>query len=668
MERVRTISWPTGVEESILRQKQVSNTIPVHAEYRRATHRREGATLIDSIHKETGCIVVAHWDHSTIKRFDVYAGTGLKSAVAAINKWITRGDQKSKESSAWAKVPAFNQAQWCQDQFELEQEEKMGLFLGPVPDMQEGEAMRPKITLDWPKDLLSIEVTPPTVFGNTLQALDDIRKRDGVFITLLPNNKVEILGFDINNVEAAEFHYKTLIERIRAEKCSLQQVTIMVLDEREGIDVVLLPAENWWPNHADRVVPRLLPSAIMDQPGSFREDGLHDTQLATIQTSVKRALEAVSYKKGSYEFLVRLGCIALDSKKMREDQIGQIHGKEKLIKSINGTIDLVPKKWLLDNVLGTKLYHRLIAADEFLQPVKSAGYWGTMSTSLSKTYPLLRGTWIFHDPSSSQRQPQPLARNVGRPTPMLHTLPTTAISTMDSLIIVQVDWTDDGEGSYDKTETRFYRLEAGKGGAKVNMDINLLELGQSRAWSFALESMMRILRSTVPPVLTGFAQGVVLRPGYDMTSNQSFAKWDKSPSVDALLQHWRLDKVYSFGIQDTCYKAELTAMWYPKQSLPCWGLAVRHTEWATHLAELEGLQTGHRASWGDTIATFLPDDGGSSTVLDEDGDFGVGKLKLDGKGEELQRGPSWEGVRVLTNILLRLSEVVSSVTVGEGDI
>ncbi|UPX10798.1 uncharacterized protein EKO05_0001437 [Ascochyta rabiei] len=486
MERFRQISWPTSVQESTLRPKKVSCTIAVHAEYRRGTHRSEGATLVDSIYKDTGCVVVAYWEQSTIKRFDVYPGAGLTDAVAAINKWIARGAQKSKESAVWAKTPAFNQSQWYQDQLELLEQERMELFLGPVPDTRENEAVRPRITIDWPEDLLGIEVTPPTVFGNTLQALDDIRKRDGVFITLLPNNKIEILGFDIINVEAAEAHYRTLVERIRSEKCSLQQVTNMILDEREGIDVVLLPAENWWPNHAHRVVPRLLPSPIMDQSGSFREDGLDDTQIIVIRNSIKHALEAVSYKKGSYEFVVRLGCIALDSKKVGEDQIGRRHGKEKFTKSIDGTIDLVPKKWLLANVLGSQLYHRLVAADEVLEPVKSAGYWGTMPASLSKTHPSLRGIWIFRDPNSSQRQPQPLARNVGRPTPLGQSLPAAGTSIPSSLIIVQVDWTDDGEGLYDKTDSRFYKLEAGKGGAKVNMDINLLELGEQVPPSLAV--------------------------------------------------------------------------------------------------------------------------------------------------------------------------------------
>jgi hypothetical protein len=205
-----------------------------------------------------------------------------------------------------------------------------------------------QIVVHWPEDLLSHEVTPRVAFGNALQALDDIRKRDQVFITLLPNDSIEILGFDIINVEAAEAHYKTMLERIRTEKCGLQQAKNMVLDEREGIDVILLRAESWWPNRFDTVVPRLLPSPIMDRPGSFREDRLHDTQLVEIRDPIKRALDTVSYKKGSYDFVVRLSCIALDSKKIGEDHIGKKHGKEKFIKSINGKVDLVFKKWSVD--------------------------------------------------------------------------------------------------------------------------------------------------------------------------------------------------------------------------------------------------------------------------------------------------------------------------------
>jgi hypothetical protein len=72
----------------------------------------------------------------------------------------------------------------------------------------------------------------------------------------------------------------------------------------------------------------------------------------------------------------------------------------------------------------------------------------------------------------------PPARNVGRPTPLQQALPTAVASAPNGLIVVQIDWTDDGEGSYDKTETKFYRLDPGTYAPKMNMDINLLELGE----------------------------------------------------------------------------------------------------------------------------------------------------------------------------------------------
>lgn len=196
-------------------------------------------------------------------------------------------------------------------------------------------------------------------------------------------------------------------------------------------------------------------------------------------------------------------------------------------------------------------------------------------------------------------------------------------------------------------------------------DDSQLTRTRSRAWSFALESMTPVMRSNVPPILNEFAQRVVAKPGFDVMSTQSFAEWDSTPSIRNLLLHGRLDKIYSFGVQNTCYKVELTAMWYPDQCFPCWGLAVRHIEWATHLAELEGLPTGHQANWGrNVLHTFLPNDGGSSAQTAED-DFGIGALRVDEHRPTPQRLPH-EGVRALVDILLQLSKIVTTVATGGG--
>ena len=96
-----------------------------------------------------------------------------------------------------------------------------------------------------------------------------------VYITLLPNHAVEILGFGDDSVEAAESHYITLVNSARA-KSNVSRVANMILDEREGIDVVFLQAHDWWPNLDDMVVPQLVPSPMMFQPGSFRDDDLSD--------------------------------------------------------------------------------------------------------------------------------------------------------------------------------------------------------------------------------------------------------------------------------------------------------------------------------------------------------------------------------------------------------
>lgn len=150
---------------------------------------------------------------------------------------------------------------------------------------------------------------------------------------------------------------------------------------------------------------------------------------------------------------------------------------------------------------------------------------------------------------------------------------------------------------------------------------------------------------------------------HDISPTESFAEWETTPSVKRHLVTGRLDSIYCFGIKDTCYKVELTAMWYPQRGKPVWGLAVRHAEWATHLAELERLSVGLRADWGDTISNFFPDNGQMSTHTPSTDKIDIGILRLD----DSRVPPSGNGLRVLVESLLKLSEIVSSIT-NEGGV
>lgn len=153
---MRKFTWPDDIEESTLRQKKVIQTIPVHTEFWRAAHRREIATLVNSIYKDTGGIVAAHWDQTEIKKFDVFVGAGSTNAVAAVNKWIARGDEKSKDAAAWAKLPAFDHAKWYQEELERQEEERLQVFLGPEPEVEEGVPIRVKVRVSMRLDLLIV--------------------------------------------------------------------------------------------------------------------------------------------------------------------------------------------------------------------------------------------------------------------------------------------------------------------------------------------------------------------------------------------------------------------------------------------------------------------------------------------------------------------------------
>lgn len=190
-------------------------------------------------------------------------------------------------------------------------------------------------------------------------------------------------------------------------------------------------------------------------------------------------------------------------------------------------------------------------------------------------------------------------------------------------------------------------------------------MNRSRGWHFALESLVPLPKKIVSPVLLSFADGVMMKPGYNIASRTIFATWLLTPTVKRSLHAFRLEKIYTFGIQKTGYKAELTEMWYPGQTMPVWGLGVRHDTWALHLAQLERLSVGGNADWDNSISTFFPDDGYSDNFLDnkgkhkaEDEEFGLNNLSLD--SSEIEETPR-HGVRILLNKLMQLSTLVSSV-------
>jgi hypothetical protein len=208
------------------------------------------------------------------------------------------------------------------------------------------------MVIDWPTFLSDEQLSPRDVWGGKLEHLDQLRMQDNVWITLLSHKssedkkwQIEIAGHDENDVLTASEHLVTLFAQVHADASAIQHAHNIILDEREGIMVQLQRDEDWWPNHADRVVPRLLSDEIMDEPGSFRQEGVHSTQIGDTRTAIESALERIRSRKGAYDFAVRLGCITLSSRHVSNDKIGQRFTKKAFLKDINGPVDLDVKKW-----------------------------------------------------------------------------------------------------------------------------------------------------------------------------------------------------------------------------------------------------------------------------------------------------------------------------------
>jgi hypothetical protein len=133
--------------------KKPSKTISVPPEYRRETLARERDTLIYEILVEANCHVVPRWDQGKVKSFDIH-GTGrdLEKAVTRINSWIAKAYIKSKESSAWAKLPAYDPNKWYYDRVEEKELESKKRFKESVPLPDDPDA--PKHTVSWKVSLL----------------------------------------------------------------------------------------------------------------------------------------------------------------------------------------------------------------------------------------------------------------------------------------------------------------------------------------------------------------------------------------------------------------------------------------------------------------------------------------------------------------------------------
>ncbi|EMD91375.1 hypothetical protein COCC4DRAFT_57592 [Bipolaris maydis ATCC 48331] len=652
------------VDHNAFKGKKPNKVISVPVGFRRSTYAREREQIVSDVKVSTGCAVIPHWSYrrdqneSIIYQFDIFGtGTALEKAVRHINQWISKAQTKTKDSSAWAKTPAFDPNKWYYEQVDdLKQRHKQSFKEAPSED----DTL--ETVVHWPAELDDRDISPRDAFGNKLEFLDTLRTRNEVFITLLGNRssdwQLKIQSHDAANLEVAVEETKNMIEKIKTEEMGLCS-TNMILDDKEGMEVVFRQPDTWWPKIENRTSPRFLPSDMMDPPGSFRGQTLRLLELQTIQCSFQLALEAVRHRKGAYDLVVRLGCLSVRSDEIKNEKVEVKYSKATFLRSINGHLPLGVERWLANDTSGQQMLRSLCSSDKLLEPIKSSSYSGYRPDTLKKTRPTFRGIWIFRDPNTSPVDlPRERTRHSGRPA----TSGQTPVTVPPKYVLAQVDWIDDNEGLYWKDTPRFYELDTGAVGPKQHMDIKLLELGEGRGWDFALESIKPVSAKSMSPLLTRFMEGVRMKCGYNPQSADLFAEWEKSPAVKNYLVTERLIVIYSFGIKETSYKVEIARIWHTGRQ-PVWSLGVRHAEWANRLSELEHLPTGRKANWGNTITSFLPSDGQSSyNTVDEDEDLGLSNLDL---GSDVEAPPQ-DGIRILIDKLLQISAVVSSVRKDEG--
>lgn len=329
-----------------------------------------------------------------------------------------------------AKISAYDDWKWSDARLRERQAIRKEVFKGEPPEHL------PHITVvEWPEDLAENQpkILPKDVFGLKLEALDGIRLDEEVYITNSTSKAwaVIIAGYTEAGVEVAAVRYRQLIEKICNQTFNVLVHLNLLLDESEGSEVVLQEAPGWWPHRHHRIVPRLINDSLLGVAGEYRDGApLHDTQLVVFQESVKLFLESIRFEKDYYDFGIRYGSFVLhSSKRMKpEKEIGKTYPKNLFFKDISRENECETKRWLFTDDEGTKLLNGMMAADNF-DLSRPTGFFGSTvkSSSVQDFRPLLRATYFFEE--------------------------------RDATTIVQIEWTDDDEGGYEKMAPRYFKLK-----------------------------------------------------------------------------------------------------------------------------------------------------------------------------------------------------------------
>jgi hypothetical protein len=105
----------------------------VPQEYLRATYARERERNYYTWKYNTGCEILAYGRYNKITRFEVF-GAKVDQAVKEINEWIMDATTKSAESTAWAKIKAFDANEFGYDRLRAWENQRKQMFNGPIPE------------------------------------------------------------------------------------------------------------------------------------------------------------------------------------------------------------------------------------------------------------------------------------------------------------------------------------------------------------------------------------------------------------------------------------------------------------------------------------------------------------------------------------------------------
>ncbi|QIX02013.1 hypothetical protein AMS68_007530 [Peltaster fructicola] len=516
--------------------------------------------------------------------FGIWAESPEQARVAcqAINDWIKR-ESSSKAATGTSQIqrvrPVTNKLldkgvkHWVR-------EVRLHRFRQvPLP----GTMFEAMGVFHWPVD----EVKPQNTLGNSLEALDSIRKAVHCHIFMVTASSIHVVG-NIKNVQDGLVRVRKAYRSLKARQVVPARTYLLHWDNTRGTpqNINLCPYE---PPQL-LLLGRAQSGGVSYQVHDWRVDsGLcqqPQQALQAVEASVEDTLKTVQHYIGNISFRIRLGTFVATSFLRPEARYHKLKDFADMIQQsqFQGEItDEIGDKAIEDTVLST-----LKRASTLLEPCHM------MHDHLSDVLPLLTSIFHFELPDGNYEL---------------------------TMVWEAVLESSGGGMTYAARRTSWVKLDSDSSLPAQLLDVHVLRLDTGLAWHFDMQATQSIADHRLPERLRPFEARVQLDRDLlqRKIKNKPFVRFGAG---EYGLKSLKCSTTHTFRLRESDYLLEVSCWqrWeYPQCRLPAgraapkvleqrWSLAVYHANWDKMLVENRSMRVGETAKWDDGIKVWFPNE------------------------------------------------------------